>query len=1309
MFMLVCATGVSLQLSAKPNIDKTNRTNERRGQLKTTASCKPAEAAIDLDINNVRARLMTGGDMWWDNGTSEARYEVPKGTRKNSLFAGSVWIGGLDEQKQLKVAAQTYRQDGNDYWPGPLNPATAEITESECSEWDRFWKVDRETINKFRALPSPDAAAGDPLYESIFQWPAVGNDAAVGRNGEKLFLYDGQTYAPFVDVDEDGVYDANLGDYPDIFGDQYIWWVFNDKGNVKQQSQTEGIGIEVQASAFAYSTKDFLNDATFYNYKLINRGNLSLDSTYIATWTDADLGYYRDDYIGCDTTRGLGILYNGRSQDGEGQVNSYGTRIPMVGVDFFKGPIKYETDASGKIDTIQLQMEAFTYYNNDNTVIGNPNNGIEIYNYMSGSITNGQRFSNDFKGPNVPSQGYGDGPTTAFVFPGDPAVKSEWSECVCNNPVNDRRFIHSSGPFTLQPGVVNDITIGAVWVADVGGCPNTSFSKIRLADDLAQSLFDNNFQTIEGPEAPRLAIRELDRKLVFYLVNDSISNNFQERYGYDTAAKYRVAARKAVQTNNEDSLYQFEGYRVFQLKDRTITPADIFNDDGELNSDVAVQVFQSDIKNGIGRIINYNRNTEISDSTWEAVIKVNGADSGITHSFQLEIDQFAKTEDKRFVNYKNYYFVAVAYAYNNFDTFSINRADVTQEQPYLESSKGAGGAPLEVVAATPNPSFGDMGTVLNASYGEGVIIKRIEGRGNGGNRLELTDSAELIAVQGVPDVNNSGKLIHQAIHPTYKRGSGPVDITIVDPVALKPYDWELYFEGPVKSSNPAQGLDGDSTTWRLVNVSENEVIYGERNLGRLNEQILEKYGFSISAQQVLRPSENQEGGNNGLLNSDIFFEDPSNPWLAGVNDGETSSFNNWIRSGKNRADADDTLCNWDDFLLLDTVDQVYEKLLDRYSTTVGTWAPYGLAADETKSRCGFGVAFNPNITRIIGLPSVDVVITSDKSKWTKSLVLELQDDSSLVNGVEKFSIRSHRSWTGESDGNGRPVYASNPADTGFSWFPGYAINLETGERLNIFFGEDSWLKTHNGDDMIWNPTSTRFAGTSYPPTVINGGKHYIYVQNRRYDSCQSFISDLQNPSPIVKRGRFNSFAWVGLPILNAATNSQFKSIDEGLVPGNVRIRFQIGRPYDVYATNFNGGVLENDGKPLYKFTTKDVAPTRPTDNPNFDKEAYLSRIHAVPNPYYGYNSYEQNRYDTRVKIINLPQKATISIYALDGSLIRRLEKDNPNESFIDWDIRNAKSLPIASGMYLIHVDAEGIGEKVIRWFGAMRPVDITNY
>jgi len=105
----------------------------------------------------------------------------------------------------------------------------------------------------------------------------------------------------------------------------------------------------------------------------------------------------------------------------------------------------------------------------------------------------------------------------------------------------------------------------------------------------------------------------------------------------------------------------------------------------------------------------------------------------------------------------------------------------------------------------------------------------------------------------------------------------------------------------------------------------------------------------------------------------------------------------------------------------------------------------------------------------------------------------------------------------------------------------------------------------------------------------------------------------------------------------------------------------------------------------------------------------LGNIYAVPNPYYGYSGYEQNRFDTKVRIINLPAQTTISIYTLDGKLVRTLSKNDPNTPYIDWDIKNAAGLPVASGMYLIDVNAAGIGEKVIKWFGAMRPLDVTSY
>ncbi len=466
-----------------------------------------------------------------------------------------------------------------------------------------------------------------------------------------LSLNSNNTYAPFVDLNGNGIYEPLKGEYPDITGDEFIWWVFNDAGNVKQQSLTAAIGVEVQTSAFAYSTQDFLNNSTFCNYRVINRGALTIDSTYLAVWDDCDLGWYLDDYIGCDTSRGLGIQYNGTNDDGGGgghPVNSYGPNPPQVGLDFFQGPKRSITvHRPGLPDTVEIQqlgMTNFTYYNNDASVIGNPDNGVQIYFYMTGSIRNGQRFSDDFQGPGVPSKGYGSGPVSNFVFWGDPGNSAEWSECACNNNPSDRRFIFSSGPFQLLPGAINDITFGCVWAPQpVGGCPSTNFKTIRNIDDQAQALFDNNFKTVEGPEAPRMVCRELDRKLVFYLVNDYGGNNYGENYGnakgnYKDSLQYHQPVVKALPisrihyTNSRDTAYS--SWLTVQYLQLTY----LIQTTGEIDPTKAAEVFECDIHDSVTQIVNYVKNINISDTTDIPEIKVNGKDSGIVHSFELTQD-----------------------------------------------------------------------------------------------------------------------------------------------------------------------------------------------------------------------------------------------------------------------------------------------------------------------------------------------------------------------------------------------------------------------------------------------------------------------------------------------------------------------------------------------------------------------------------------------------------------------------------------------------------------------------------------------
>ena len=319
-YLLILLSFLTITVFAKENyglnrdIDNQNLSTNQNQLRAASAGCAPATSQTDLDVNNIRTAILAGGDMWWD--LNDARYEIPKGGGKHSMFAGALWIGGVSDGGQLKVAAMTYRQDGNDFWPGPIDDFTATTTEEECTVWDKHFKITREEVDNFVAyISDPSSMPGYTIPQSIREWPAKGNVQGI----VPLSQFEG--VAPFFDVNGDGVYNPEDGDYPDynvtgendnasLFGDQTLFWVFNDKGNVHTETGGDAIGLEIHAQAFGFATDDEINDMTFYAYKVINKATTNLNETYFGQWVDPDLGYYLDDYVGCDVSRGLGYCYN---------------------------------------------------------------------------------------------------------------------------------------------------------------------------------------------------------------------------------------------------------------------------------------------------------------------------------------------------------------------------------------------------------------------------------------------------------------------------------------------------------------------------------------------------------------------------------------------------------------------------------------------------------------------------------------------------------------------------------------------------------------------------------------------------------------------------------------------------------------------------------------------------------------------------------------------------------------------------------------------------------------------------------------
>jgi hypothetical protein len=49
------------------------------------------------------------------------------------------------------------------------------------------------------------------------------------------------------------------------------------------------------------------------------------------------------------------------------------------------------------------------------------------------------------------------------------------------------------------------------------------------------------------------------------------------------------------------------------------------------------------------------------------------------------------------------------------------------------------------------------------------------------------------------------------------------------------------------------------------------------------------------------------------------------------------------------------------------------------------------------------------------------------------------------------------------------------------------------------------------------------------------------------------------------------------------------------------------------------------------------------------------------------------------------------------------------DNTLEWDLKNTKAIPISSGVYLIHIKADGLCEKVVKWFGVLRPTDLDTF
>ena len=422
-----------------------------------------------VNVNNINAAGNPNGALFWDK-VSKSYFEVPKGSGIKSCVMSSLNIAAKDPSGQIHAAGQRYEASGADYQAGPVADNYDSLY---FIKWHRMWKVTRQQINTHISnwyIP------GYITPEVIADWPAHGNTAL----GESFYL------APFVDFNQDGIYNPDAGDYPDVPGDICLYFIIND--DTPQHFETPGglhLKTEIQILMYEFECQQdsALWNTLFLNYKAINRSQTPYDSAWFGIFADFDIGNSDDDYMGCDVQRSTMFAFNGDSLDANNGVYlGYGIHPPALGLTLLKGPL-LPADGMDNPAGMDDGINGFGYGDGitDNECMGmryflpvfresvgyhaitDPETAAEYYLMLQGIWKDSTQML--FGGNGYYQDTATCGPVCRYAFPGDTdplhwgtdyvspnCNANDWTETTMHSQPFDRRGLMSVGPLTFNPG-----------------------------------------------------------------------------------------------------------------------------------------------------------------------------------------------------------------------------------------------------------------------------------------------------------------------------------------------------------------------------------------------------------------------------------------------------------------------------------------------------------------------------------------------------------------------------------------------------------------------------------------------------------------------------------------------------------------------------------------------------------------------------------------------------------------------------------------------------------------------------------------
>ena len=230
------------------------------------------------------------------------------------------------------------------------------------------------------------------------------------------------------------------------------------------------------------------------------------------------------------------------------------------------------------------------------------------------------------------------------------------------------------------------------------------------------------------------------------------------------------------------------------------------------------------------------------------------------------------------------------------------------------------------------------------------------------------------------------------------------------------------------------------------------------------------------------------------------------------------------------------------------------------------------------------------------------------------------------------------------------------AGTGKLPFAAYDVSDPDNPRqVNVTFVEDNSFAPAN---LIWD---MGWDGSAYPD-VPTGAREYIFIHKSDYNGGADY---------------------------NAGNDGTVADVMFAIWPTQRGDRPYLLAPFtmDIFV-NLPGTPADK-----FAFSTESVV----VEDQNVARDD-VEKIGAFPNPYYANNPEETSRFDRFLTITHLPRKASVRIFSLSGVQVRKIEK-NDESQFLKWDLRNEANLPVASGIYFVHIEMPELGkEKNLKLF-----------